>query len=177
MIELPEVVKAINKRLQKLYPDTYRIVFSDNEVENRKGEFNMYFCSIFLKTEVGVREVKKYPYIKSRFIIEKFVPPPLSIIDELPDSIHGSWEPLYVFQDSYGNYLKPIMKVALLICNANQNPVGYWDRKKQFDEEEQKQEMRDYNSVADEYDVTPIEHALNVGEGVVVPNKEIKFDE
>lgn len=170
MIELPEVVKAINKRLQKLYPDTYRIVFSDNEFENRKGEFNVYFGTLFLRTETGIRNVKKYPYIKSRFIIEKFVPPPLSFIEELPDSIKGSWEPLYVFEGAGGNYLKPIMKVALIVCNANQNPVKYWDRKKQFDEEEQKQELADYNSVADEYDVTPIENALNMGEGITVPD-------
>lgn len=177
MIELPSEVKAINKRLQKLYPNTYRIVFSDNEFEDRKGEFNIYFKSIFLRTDFGVHIVKKYSYIKSRFIIEKFVPPPLSVIPEIPGSIHGSWEPLYVFEDSNGNYLKPIMKVALMICNANQNPVGYWERKNQLDKEKEKQDKDDYNAVADEYDVTPVEQALNMREATVVPNKEIKFDE
>lgn len=176
MIPLSHDVKKINKELTKIYGNLYRLVFSDNEREMRKGEFNVFYGQLFLRTEIGVREVKKYPYIKSKYVLEKYVPPPLSFISEVPESVHGSYEPLYIFEDKDGNYLKPILRVALMVCYANQNPVDYWKRKNQLDDEEKKQEQADYDAVYLGVDRTPIGFALSNGEGITVPSNFKKGD-
>jgi hypothetical protein len=182
MIELPEHVKSINRRLKKfgLNPNKlpiYRVVFSDDEYEMRRGEFNVFHNKIFLRTEIGVRKVKKYSYIKSKFVIEKWIEPAIVNMlskDEIVDN--NGYEPIYVFEDKDGNFLRPIWRVAENICYANQNPIDYWERKKQLDEEELKQEKEDYDVVATEHDRTSIGLALATGEGVGF-TKEIKSNE
>lgn len=181
MIELPEHVKSINRRLFKFgkNPDglpIYRIVFSDDQREKRRGKFNVFYGKIFLRTEVGIKETKKYSYIKSKFLIEKWIEPHLVNMlsnNEIVDS--NGYEPIYVFEDKDGNFLRPIWSVSENICFANQNPVDYWKRKLQYEEEEKKQEQEDYNAVATEHDRTPIGLALATGEGVGF-TKEIDND-
>lgn len=172
MIELPNKVIKINKKLKQLFggiPITYRVVFSDNELEKRLGEFNTFSGPIFLRTERACRECKKYPYIKSKFIIEKFSAPDVIRVKELPETGNGSYEPLYVFEDKNGNFLEPNLRAAIMACHANQNPINYWKRKEQLDKEEQDQNKAEYQSYfgVEESNITS---ALHFGEGIIVPD-------
>lgn len=173
MIELPHKAVKINKKLKQLFggiPTTYRVVFSENEFEKRLGEFNLFSGSIYLRTEKTCKECLKYPYIKSKFLIEKFTSPNMIRVKELPESNNGSYEPLYVFEDKDGNFLEPNLKAAIMVCHANQNPVGYWERKAQLDKEEQDEQKREYEAVYFGRDESNITHALHFGEAIVVPD-------
>lgn len=154
MTELPIQVQEINKRLKIIYGmgqnsnnQLYRIVFSDNERENRIGFFNTFIGKIFLRQEKGNQSVKKYIYIKSKFLIEKWNSSEIAYTPELPESIKGSYEPLYIFEDSQGNYLPVNEKAALMVCYANFNPTGYWERKNQLEDEERKREKEEYEDI------------------------------
>jgi hypothetical protein len=181
MIELPDHVKSINRRLKKfgLNPNKlpiYRVVFSGNEFEHRRGEFNLFKGKLFIRTEFGTHKVKKYSYIKEKFLIEKWIEPQLINLlsnNEIVDS--NGYEPIYIFEDKDGNFLRPIWSVSENVCFANQNPTNYWKRKQQYEDEEKKQEQEDYNAVATEHDRTSIGLALATGEGVGF-TKEIKND-
>lgn len=182
MLELPFNVRSINRRLKQKYglsptdEPNYRVVFSDNEFEMRKGDFDIYHRDIFLRTEHTTRKVKKYSYIKSKFLIEKWVPAMLNPnTEEIKD--YNNYEPMYVFEDKDGNYLRPIWRVADTVCFCNQNPVGYWERKLQYEKEQEKQEQADYNAVATEHDRTSIGLALATGEGITVPDVDVIINE
>lgn len=89
----------------------YRLVWSDTETEFRKGTFREFYGKIFLREFNGVREVKKYNYIHERWILEKWAPGNLTANRETPNSSNGDYIPVYVFEDSKGNYLPPNRKV------------------------------------------------------------------
>lgn len=154
MIELPIIVKNINKKLKKLYGNAkgshnqlYRIVFSENERENRRGTFNVFSGIIFLKTVTGVRNMKKYPYIQNKFVLEKWNPPEIAYSPELPESIHGCYEPLYTFEDKDKNALPVNEKVAFMVCFANAQPYDYWKRKNEMEEAEAKRNKEEYEDL------------------------------
>lgn len=54
----------------------YRVAWAPDQLEKRKGHFDDYVegTNIFLKTFVGVREVKKYPAIGEKYILEILTP-------------------------------------------------------------------------------------------------------
>ena len=173
MIKLNDTVIKINKKLKQLFggiPTTYRVVFSDNELEKRLGEFKVFSGPIYLRTERACRECLKYPYIKSKFVIEKFNLPDTISLKELPESNNGSYEPIYVFEDKDGNFLHPNIQVAIMVCHANQNPINYWTRKNQFDKEEQDQAKKEYEAVYFGQQESNISSALHFGEGIIVPD-------
>lgn len=107
-----ETKNRINKYL-KLFGEIsldkpyFRIVWSDEQFEKRLGTFSEFTkeSHIFIRTVQAVQEVPKYNYIQERWILEKWMPPTPDTILELPESINGSYEPYYVFQDANGNYL------------------------------------------------------------------------
>jgi|ERR1044071_3948159 hypothetical protein len=96
----------------------YRLVWSENVLENRHGLFRDFTRSgLFIREVIETRKVKKYNYIKERFILEKWAPGNLTANNELPDSINGDYLPIYVFEDKSGNYLPPTRKVLDFILN------------------------------------------------------------
>src|SRR5713226_957386 len=129
-----ENIKLINKRLTKLYGSvivgkdrfggifkqgdlsrrpTFRLVWSETEYEKRYGTYNVFYGNLFVRTETGTLEMKKYPYVKDRYILERLVHMPNP---ELPESNAGHYEGVFVFQDKHGNYLKPIWKAIEYAC-------------------------------------------------------------
>lgn len=100
----------------------YRVVWSSEQFEKRIGDFNEFYGSIFLRTFTGIKEVPKYPYDQDRWVIEKlFYFPNTEIIAERP----GSYEPVYVLKDGFGNFLPLNWKVVdTVIAFAEKKPVG-----------------------------------------------------
>lgn len=174
-MELPNKVKIINDKLTEIFGTNlygkpiYKISFSDNEREYRTGIFNEFYGSIFIRTLTGTQFRKKYPWIKSKFIIEKWIAPDKIYSKEIPDSINGSYEVIYVFEDMERNYLEPIERVSIIVCHANQNPMNFWELKEFLDEYQNKSEKLEYDLVYYGMDTTPTSLALATGEGIIVP--------
>lgn len=118
-------IDELNRRLKTLYGceldgrPKFRIVWSEDQYEYRKGIFENWYGSIFLSREECVKEVRKYSYIKDRWILEKLI---LASNPELPNSRNGSYEPVFVFQNKDGVYLEPIWAAIELLMYALTGP-------------------------------------------------------
>lgn len=102
----------------------WRLVWAPNQLEKRIGDFSDFYGSIFLRRRRELRTVPKYWYIGPRWVLERltFLPASASIHRELVSQSveldifapvkNGTYEPIYVFQDSENNPL-PVTEFAL----------------------------------------------------------------
>lgn len=85
MLTLQQTVEAdiINKRLGRIYgrhtdcdKQRFRVVFSNDQIITRYGTFNDYLegTEIFIRTVTETRQVKKYPHLHERWIVERLIP-------------------------------------------------------------------------------------------------------
>lgn len=97
---------------------TWRVVWSTDQKEMRKGTFNYFDPSDgrFLRTEVGIREVPKYDWIKDKYVLERIMPVPEINRDELTTKL--SYEPVFVFDNDKGQALIPRLDVCQLVIEA-----------------------------------------------------------
>lgn len=75
--------ETINQRLLDLYgthPATtrarWRIIFSDDELITRRGEFEDYVegTDVFLRKVVETRTLPKYPWLDGQWVVERLIP-------------------------------------------------------------------------------------------------------
>jgi len=113
---LPKDIKSINTWLEDVYGHDllgrsyYRVIWSVGELEKRKGTFCEFFGPIFLREWYGIREQPKYafhPEWNDKWILEKL---DYSHNPELALDVSGHYEPLYVFYDEKGGYLRPTLR-------------------------------------------------------------------
>lgn len=97
---------------------TWRIVWSEDQFEMRKGTFNYFDDNgTFLRTEVGIQNVPKYrQWIKEKYVLERIMPVPEINRDELITKL--SYEPVFVFDNDKGEALYPRLDVAQLVIEA-----------------------------------------------------------
>jgi hypothetical protein len=96
----------------------YRLVWSEDVFENRHGLFRDFTESgLFIREVVETRKVKKYNYVRNRFILEKWAPGNLTANSETPDTMSGDYLPIYVFEDKSGKFLSPNRKVLEFLIN------------------------------------------------------------
>lgn len=156
---MQEIISWLEKQERSRLGDPlFRLVFSDHEVEMRKGEFREFHGDIYLRTFKGTKEVPKYPYIKGRWVLEIWVSPELAFCDELPHSNRGSYEPFYVFEDANGNSLPVTIKVIEFI-------IGRWRRGPVKSPEPEEVETIDPR-IEEAMDSSSILNALAMGEGI-----------
>lgn len=105
-MELRESIESINNKLLKefgRYDDrpNFRVVFSEDQYEKRFTDFTDEGLELI---HPEVRELPKYKqYIHEKYILERLVP-----VQKGSDlTTRVSYEPAWVFQDKYGNYLPP----------------------------------------------------------------------
>lgn len=75
------LVRKMNNRLKMFYGldvsfnvPRYRVVWSDDETEKRMGTYTKTTeAGIYLGVETGMREIRKYWYLKPCFILERLV--------------------------------------------------------------------------------------------------------
>jgi hypothetical protein len=142
-------VDYINKKLENLYGKTldgkprFRVVWSDEQFEFRKGEFNEYSGPIFIRTVKGVKRVPKYSYIKERWVFEMYCEGSAVNVPDLVAET-STYEPMYVFQSGKGEYLEPLLKVCQAFvfnylhpeCNPDQRRAYYEEIEiREFDNE------------------------------------------
>lgn len=117
MDTLPLDIEMINNDLLSRFGrindmQKFRVVWSDSQIETRKTSF---VNGIHLLYPQAI-EVKKYEYIKERWVMEKWVPH--NYHDEIISLNGGTYEPIWTFQTNNGTALRPIWKAAELIALA-----------------------------------------------------------
>lgn len=171
-MKFPEITEWLNK--QGKSPTglpLFRLTWSDGETEWRYGVFREYFGEIFIREEYGTKLVPKYPYIKSRWILEMWFPPEISMAKELPHSRQGSYEPLFVFQDKNGNELLVAMRPVEYIVNfALHGPRMSSNARASEDKiEEEIREAKEMAEFEDKIDCSVISSLLHSKEAIVRP--------
>jgi len=131
-MELTESIESINQQLIDLFGiDTitglsiWRIVFSEDQFEKRLGTYEDYSRGgIFLREVTEVREVPKYrQWIQCKYVLERLVVVPEINERELPTS-KLSYEPIWVFEDRFGNALPPVLRGAKLVIDTVYAAMG-----------------------------------------------------
>jgi hypothetical protein len=174
-MELRETIESINYKLQRdfgKYSDNrpnFRVVWSNDQTEKRWTNFTDKGMELI---NPEVRELPKYKqYAPERFILERLVPVPFG--SDLVEKI--SYEPAWVFQDRFQNYLPPFYDGCVFVIESILNQTGHKGFAKYKDPEaspeyraEQLQKVQD-ELFGNETDVT--DH-LAYGTGVVVPGND-----
>lgn len=117
-------IEILNKKIGAEYVtldghQIFRLVWSENILENRHGTFREFTNSgIFVREVTEVRKVRKYNYIHNRWIFEMWAPGNLTRHPELPDAENGDYVPVYVFESRSGQYLPPNEKVVRFLISA-----------------------------------------------------------
>jgi hypothetical protein len=99
------LVDAINSSLHQQFRvldgrPIYRLVWSDDQLEVRKGKFSDFYGKIFIREVVAVRQIKKYWYMEEPgWVLEKLTfikgnQALKDITEELVESGNGSYEPI-----------------------------------------------------------------------------------
>lgn len=127
MRETQIIVDVINNQLRDIYGSDivtglsiFRVVWSEEQLEKRYGTFTDFVpgTDIFLRTITETREVPKYrQWIHEKHILERLVVVPEFQQQELPGS-KISYEPLWVFENRYGNYLPPRLDACKFIIDG-----------------------------------------------------------
>lgn len=166
-------IQEINKKLEDYYgKDLYgnpkfRLSWSNFQVEKRKGTFNEFSGDLFVRQTTGVKEVKKYPYIDSRWVLEIISPNPYDDVDT-----KLSYEPLWVFQNAHGDYVEPIWRAVNFVITCYLNPQKLTPGQIESEDEREfaKEVLYFENLLAGES--SWVSNALITGEGVVVPENK-----
>jgi hypothetical protein len=148
------VVKDINKRLVIFGNNLdkkpiFRVVFSNDQYEHRRGEFEEYSGDIYLRTYIGVKKAKKYGWIQSKWILEKWAGGELSYHPDLVTSENGIYVCVYVFEDGKGNALPPLFKVCDIVINRLLRPREYSKALNEDFDLEQKKENSEVEKLMD----------------------------
>lgn len=115
-MSVPRDIAIINEWLDEVYSHDilrrpyYRVAFTTGQLEKRKGVYQDFYGPIFLREFYGVREQPKYlyhPRWRDRWVLERL---DFSHNPELVLENAGHYEPLYVFYDEKGEYLKPTLR-------------------------------------------------------------------
>lgn len=152
----------------------WRIVWSNDQKEYRKGEFHEYAKNGDLVRIVsGTRYVPKYTHIKNRYVLERMIPVPETNKELVTKT---SYEPVWTFEDKKGNPLPPVIgacfwiiegvhfNAAMSVGAKYQDPRAdkYWKEMK----EEEKKKLYD-QLFGNE---TPVTDALMQHSAVTVPD-------
>jgi hypothetical protein len=117
-----EPIETLNKRLADTYGliwdgrPAWRIVWTDDQLEKRFGEFSDYSGDILIRTVREVREVPKYFWKKGYYVLERLFEVPEHHKGEL--LTNTSYEPIWFFEDKHGDPLPPKWEATQFIIKA-----------------------------------------------------------
>lgn len=172
----PQLV-SMNKSLKNLFGSTlagkqiFRLIWSTGQTEKRIGEFSEFYGSIFLRTVKGLKKVPKYPYVKDRWILERLFPPEVVYTPEIPESVRGLYEPVYVFETARGEFLPLNFEVAKTIIGMLLAPkLSSQARTSQLKEEGEKKDKKELDYFRDYlHQEGHLGWQLHTGEAIVNP--------
>lgn len=130
----PTSIDTINKRLAEQYRvldgrPIYRIVWSADQLEMRRGKFSDFYGKIFIRERVEVREIKKYWYMTPpRWVLEKLVftrnhTALKEMCEELVRSQNGTYEPIFGFMANDNKAIPVVSRGVDLILHRLHNPT------------------------------------------------------
>lgn len=174
-----ETLDALNTRLIEYYGiDTdserpiFRIKWANDETEQRLvneiGGVQLLYPEVML--------VKKYPYLKDMYVLERLVAIPYVNAHELP-AAKTSYEPVWAYRAENGNPIYPAWEATKFIVDTLYAALGkksmakYVDSEKNTTEEGRQQRIKD---IEEELfgNETETGDAMAHGEAIVVPGKE-----
>lgn len=150
----------------------YRLVWSNDQYEWRKGTFNEFSGALFLRQTTCTKLVPKYPFVQNRFILEKWYPPELIACEELPNvKGENSYEPIFVFQDKNCNSLPLSLRVVEILVgfDRDRNRPKSVQTASEDRELERLSETREFNELYDSIDTNATLSCLHNKEGIIVP--------
>jgi hypothetical protein len=175
-------VEQINAKLLLYYgknvncdKPNYRVVWSTGLTERRRGEFIVHDAHGNRRgSEVGVREVLKYPLYQDRWVFERLFPNPNQ------DEVVGdyTYEPVWVFEDEQGN-AQPLWVEAVMFV-ARQAAMPEIQRRTQAEvdrieaERMEKEQQNTKDFIDNEYPDTI--DRIHDGEGVVISDTKMWSD-
>lgn len=136
---LTEPIETINRQLIDQFGlDTitgrpmFRVVWSEDQFEKRLTNCTDEGLQLLYPE---VRELPKYrQWIKEKYVLERLVLVPDVSLEELAGE-KLSYEPLWVFEDRYGNYLPPRFDAAKIVVDTVYAATGKQSLAKYKDEE------------------------------------------
>jgi hypothetical protein len=170
-----EPVDLINSRLADFYGrdvsldnPNYRIVWSTDQFEHRKGTYEDYDENgTFIRRVQEVRYVEKYPFYPNRWILESLQ------FNELNPELFTkiSYEPLWVFGEA-GSDPQPLWRAVQLIVNISKAVEKVKRTQKDLDEEEFQKVQKERQLFKEilQNESPYIAGALKDGAAVVVPS-------
>lgn len=176
---MSENAKIINRKLLEYFgtgrnseKQLFRLVWSEGLTEKRFGIFSKWYGHIYLGEETGVKEVKKYNWVKERWVLEVYTPTQKSVLDI---KLGDDYETVWVFQDNKGEYLRPIWPVVEILCKTwiNQvvNPKKRTEKMDASDYEIQlNKEVEDFIDMLEVS--TPMQTRFRYGEAVILPGEK-----
>ena len=174
---LMENLEYINRKLIDEYGiDTvtgrpiFRVVWANDQLEKRLVE---YLDSGLHLLHPEVKEVKKYPYLKDLYVLERLVVVPDINEKELPVS-KLSYEPIWAYRDADGVPLPPIWTPTKFVVDTLYAAMGKSSLRKYIEpESETTAEGLDERIVKLQEELfgneTDVGDALAYKEGIVVP--------
>jgi len=170
-MELRESIESINYKLEKNFGKhmdnrpNFRVVWSEDQFEKRWTSFT---DDGFELINLEVRELPKYKqYIEARYILERLVP----VTGETDLVEKTSYEPAWVFQDRFQNYLPPFYDGCVFVIDSLHEKMGYRGHVKYKDPNvSEEQRMANVQKVQDELfgNETDVGDHLAYGTGVTV---------
>jgi len=175
---MAESIESLNQHLIDHYgidSDTgraiFRITWANDETEKRLMAFTDGGIEMLYP---AVREVKKYPYLKDLYVLERLVVVPEINREELPTQ-KLSYEPVWAYRDANNNPLPPIWDATKLIVDTLYAALGKKSLRNYIKNPEEDKEARIAKLQNELFgNETDVSDALTYKSGIVVPNKEFK---
>ena len=144
------LVDDINKQLllhgtNEYGEPIFRVVFSDDQTENRFSTYADYHNNIFVREVKEVREVRKYPWLNGKWILERWASGREAYHKDLRTVKNGLYICVYVFQDVNQNYLPPMLRVCEIIIDKLLHPISRTEMIERDLKEFEKQEQAEFD--------------------------------
>lgn len=177
-----EKIETLNQRLEDFYgrdSDTgkpiFRIVWANAETEKRMMDDTDTGVKLLYP---AIREVRKYPYLKDLYVLERLVVVPEMNLVELP-ATKLSYEPLWAFRDLNERFIYPSWDAAKFIVDTLYAALGKSSLKKYVEDEKNTTKEGREERIKDLQgelfgNETDAGDALRYREGVVVPTNYTK---
>jgi hypothetical protein len=175
-MELVEPIERINYWLKREFgchingSPNWRVVFSEDQYEKRWMTHTETHLELI---NPEVRETKKYPHIKERYILEHYIeiPPGSDLVVNL------SYEVIWTFEDRHGNYLPPRIDACKFVIEQvmeNMMHIGHKKYKEDLSPEAHQEKLDKMEAVLFGNE-TPVGDALAHKFGVTDFHEKVEF--
>lgn len=177
------ITDSFNKRLKALFGHDllgrqhFRLVWSDDQIEKRMGDFHNFYGDLYLNTTFGTSEVPKYQkYAKHRWVLERLTWVPRNMNKEIvPLTDDGAtYEPVYVYTPIDADLSPPPMSAIIFTIHCFRNPEHYSDADyAAIEKEKEDAEVQEFEDIMHN-ELPLLAHALDEGHAVSYSNLDAK---